>query len=54
MIRLEREKSNARKRELRTKSHMRDIIKELKEKNFVNEELCQRLGLYAGKNKLKL
>uniref|UniRef100_A0A667XA01 THAP-type domain-containing protein n=1 Tax=Myripristis murdjan TaxID=586833 RepID=A0A667XA01_9TELE len=51
VISLEREKSNSRKRELRAKNHLKDVLQELREKNLMNEELSQRLGFYAGKMK---
>ena len=47
--RLQREKANTRKRELREKSSLKDVLMELREKNLMTEELSQRVGLYAGK-----
>ena len=47
--RLQREKANTRKRELRAKSSLKDVLMELREKNLMTEELSQRVGLYAGK-----
>ncbi|XP_059911526.1 uncharacterized protein LOC132460693 [Gadus macrocephalus] len=45
--RLQREKTNTRKRELRAKSSLQDVLMELREKNLMTEELSQRVGLYA-------
>ncbi|CAL8284404.1 unnamed protein product [Boreogadus saida] len=45
--RLQREKTNPRKRELRAKSSLQDVLMELREKNLMTEELSQRVGLYA-------
>ncbi|XP_054452240.1 THAP domain-containing protein 2-like [Anoplopoma fimbria] len=45
--RLQREKMNTRKRELRAKSSLQDVLMELREKNLMTEELSQRVGLYA-------
>jgi hypothetical protein len=47
--RLQREKANTRKRELRAKSSLKDVLMELREKNLMTEELSQRVGLYARK-----
>ncbi|XP_072574583.1 THAP domain-containing protein 6-like [Paramormyrops kingsleyae] len=48
---LQREKSNALRREKRAKNNMQALLEELKEKNLINEELKDRLECYSGKEK---
>ncbi|KAE8281230.1 THAP domain-containing protein 6 [Larimichthys crocea] len=45
---LEREKSNAFRREKRAKNNMQALLEELKEKNLINEELKDKLERYSG------
>ena len=45
---LQRELRNAKAREKRSKKTLQSMFEELKEKNLVNEELEQKLDLYAG------
>lgn len=49
---LQREKSNALKREKRTKMNMQALLEKLKEKNLINEELKDNLECYSGKRKI--
>lgn len=49
---LEREKSNAFRREKRAKNNMQALLEELKEKNLINEELKDKLERYSGKIKI--
>ncbi|TKS70553.1 DNA transposase THAP9 [Collichthys lucidus] len=44
---LEREKSNALRREKRAKNNMQALLEELKEKNLINEELKDKLECYS-------
>ncbi|KAI2661442.1 THAP domain-containing protein 6 [Labeo rohita] len=44
---LQREKSNALRREKRAKNNMQALLEELKEKNLINEELKDRLECYS-------
>ncbi|TKS73767.1 DNA transposase THAP9 [Collichthys lucidus] len=44
---LEREKSNALRREKRAKNNMQVLLEELKEKNLINEELKDKLECYS-------
>ena len=46
---LQREKSNAVRREKRAKNNMQALLEELKEKNLINEELKDKLECYSGK-----
>ena len=48
---LQREKSNAVRREKRAKNNMQALLEELKEKNLINEELKDKLECYSGKIK---
>ncbi|KAM4570618.1 THAP domain-containing protein 6-like [Fundulus diaphanus] len=45
---LQREKSNALRREKRAKMNMRALLEEFKEKNLINEELRDNLECYSG------
>ncbi|KAM6924412.1 THAP domain-containing protein 6-like [Xenentodon cancila] len=47
---LEREKRNAKIRELRAKKNMRSVLEGLREKNLLNEKLPGGLECYAGHN----
>uniref|UniRef100_A0A8C9XEW3 THAP-type domain-containing protein n=1 Tax=Sander lucioperca TaxID=283035 RepID=A0A8C9XEW3_SANLU len=49
---LQREKSNALRREKRAKMNMQALLEELKEKNLINEELKDNLECYSGKIKI--
>ncbi len=49
---LQREKSNALRREKRAKNNMQAPLEELKEKNLINEELKDQLECYSGKIKI--
>uniref|UniRef100_A0A8C1HUW2 THAP-type domain-containing protein n=1 Tax=Cyprinus carpio carpio TaxID=630221 RepID=A0A8C1HUW2_CYPCA len=49
---LQREKSNALRREKRSKMNMQALLEELKEKNLINEELKDNLECYSGKIKI--
>ncbi|KAK0132535.1 THAP domain-containing protein 6 [Merluccius polli] len=44
---LQREKSNALRREKRAKNNMQALLEELKEKNLINEELKDKLDCYS-------
>lgn len=48
---LQREKSNAMKREKRAKKNMQALLEDLKERNLINEELKEKLECYSGKIK---
>lgn len=45
---LEQEKKNALAREKRAKIRVQKILKDLREKKFINEELQERLEFYPG------
>lgn len=49
---LQREKSNAMKREKRAKKNMKALLEDLKERNLINEELKEKLECYSGKIKI--
>lgn len=49
---LQREKSNALRREKRSKMNMQALLEELKEKDLINEELKDNLECYSGKIKI--
>uniref|UniRef100_A0A8C9Z813 THAP-type domain-containing protein n=1 Tax=Sander lucioperca TaxID=283035 RepID=A0A8C9Z813_SANLU len=49
---LQREKSNALRREKRAKMNMQALLEELKEKSLINEELKDNLECYSGKIKI--
>lgn len=46
---LEREKKNAKARELRAKKNVKSLLEDLKKKNLINEELKERLDVHSGK-----
>uniref|UniRef100_A0A3Q2P8A9 THAP-type domain-containing protein n=1 Tax=Fundulus heteroclitus TaxID=8078 RepID=A0A3Q2P8A9_FUNHE len=46
---LEREKRNAKIRELRAKKNMGSVLQDLREKNLINENLQDKLECYSGK-----
>lgn len=51
---LEQEKKNALAREKRAKIRVQNILKDLREKKLLNEELQERLEFCPGKRKLAL
>uniref|UniRef100_A0A667XZ01 THAP-type domain-containing protein n=1 Tax=Myripristis murdjan TaxID=586833 RepID=A0A667XZ01_9TELE len=47
LTKLQRDKSNALRREKRAKNNMQALLEELKEKNLINEELKDKLECYS-------